>query len=116
MKRSPISGGIAGDIRVVDYIPLDHAPAYIPGRPHRATPWRWATRGLTRHGQIIRLQTVMAGGRRYTTVAWIAEFLSRCNGEPSPTASPGQRQRQASAAMATLADMGVGSRSDQVTP
>ncbi len=93
-----------------DYIRLDDAPALIPGRPHRATVWRWSLRGLTRHGEIIRLRTIAAGGRRFTTLPWIADFLARCNGEAAQAVSPGRRQRQATAAMSTLADMGIGSK------
>ena len=99
------------DVSVDDYIPLDQAPAHIPGRPHRATVWRWSLRGLTRKGEIVRLQTTAAGGRRFTTAAWIADFLARCNGEAPQAVSPGRRQRQAAAAMSTLADMGVGTAS-----
>jgi len=92
------------------YIPMDQAPAHFPGkRVHRATVWRWHLTGLHRHGQVIRLRTVTVGSRRYTTQAWIDEFLRACNGEAPLTVSPGQRQRQADAAMQTLSAMGVGS-------
>lgn len=97
------------EIGVDDYIPLDQAPAQVPGRPHRATVWRWSLQGLIRHGEIIRLRTIAAGGRRFTTAAWISDFLGRCNGEAASSVSAGRRQRQAASAMDSLAAMGVGS-------
>jgi hypothetical protein len=89
------------------YIPLDDASRHIPGRPHRATIWRWASRGVIRHGQPVRLMTIISGGRRMTTRAWIDSFLSALNAgepshQPSPTAVRARRQRQAQAAMEAL--------------
>lgn len=89
------------------YIALDDAPRHIPGRPHRSTPWRWASRGVMRHGQAVRLMTIIVGGRRMTTRAWIDDFLAALNAgepahQPSPTAVRARRERQAAAAMAAL--------------
>ena len=86
------------------FIRLDCAGSYVPGRPHRATLWRWALRGVTRRGQAIYLRTTVAGARRYTTRAWIDEFLAACSdGNPSlvtaPAMTPAQRRLQARAAM-----------------
>lgn len=94
------------------YISLDHAPRLIPGRPHRATVWRWVSHGVTRGGNVIRLRSIMSGGRRYTRPDWITDFLARLNADnptqqPAPSMTPARRQRQAAAAMATLAQMGV---------
>lgn len=54
------------------FIPLNAATKHLPGRPHRATLWRIALRGS--HG--IRLRTVVCGGRRFTTLRWIEEYLA----------------------------------------
>lgn len=70
-----------------DYIPVDNAHRYIPGRPHRSTVWRWASRGIQRDGERIVLKTALSGCRRFTRRDWIEEFLAACNGEPSPVAS-----------------------------
>ena len=98
------------DIGVDDYIPLNQAPAHIPGRPHRATVWRWSLRGLTRNGATRPPADDRGGWSPITTVLWIDEFLARCNGDSTPVVSPGRRLRQA-AATSTLADMGVGAAS-----
>lgn len=64
-----------------DYISLNDAGNFIPNRPHRATVWRWALRGIRRCGETIRLKTTAVGARRFTTHADIDEFLARCNGQ-----------------------------------
>lgn len=65
-----------------DLVPL--AKAVIPGNPHITTRWRWRTQGVRRHGQTIRLQTVSAGQRCYTTQAWVDEFVAACTGGSPP--------------------------------
>jgi hypothetical protein len=87
-------------------IPL--AEARFPGAPHVATVWRWATRGVIRNGQSVRLRTIKCGGRTFTKQAWADEFVAACNADnpshqPSPTAVRARRQRQAAAAMQALA-------------
>ena len=66
-----------------DAITLSQAADFLPGRPHAATVWRWATSGV--HG--IRLQTWNVGGRRFTTVAALEAFLQALN---SPHAATSQ--------------------------
>jgi len=58
-----------------DAITLAQAVDYIPGRPHVATVWRWATRGT----RGVRLETCIVGGRRMVTPAMIEAFLRRLN-------------------------------------
>ncbi len=70
-----------------DFIAVDNAHRYIPGRPHRSTVWRWASRGIQRDGETIVLKTALSGCRRFTRRDWIEEFLLRCNGESAPAAS-----------------------------
>jgi hypothetical protein len=54
------------------YMTMTEAACFVPNRPHRSTVVRWATRGL----RGLRLQTKKIGGRRYTTPAWIEEFVA----------------------------------------
>ena len=64
-----------------DFIPLNLACSFFPGRPHRATLWRWALTGVMRHGRTVKLATQVSGGRRYTTRAAIEMFLNDCNAD-----------------------------------
>ena len=92
-----------------EFVPLNDAGKYIPGRPHRATLWRWYLKGVRRHGEMVKLNTVAAGGRRFTTRADIERFLSACNNNdeaPQPVVSETFRRR-AEAAAQMLATMGV---------
>lgn len=90
-----------------EYIPLNEASQFIPGRPHRATLWRWILKGVHRHGETVKLATTVAGGRRFTTRADIESFLSACNGDaPQPVVSD-SFQRRAEAAGRILESLGV---------
>lgn len=68
-----------GSDEIDGYIPIERASTLIPGRPHRATLWRWISRGLKRNGRIVKLQTLTVGARRYTHPAWIEDFLRDCS-------------------------------------
>jgi len=52
----------------------------MPGRPHTATKWRWALRGV----KGVKLETVMIGAIRFTSEEAIARFLAKLNGEAQP--------------------------------
>lgn len=54
---------------------LTKASADIPGRPHVSTLIRWALRWV----KGIRLDTVLVGGRRFTSIEAIERFLARLN-------------------------------------
>lgn len=93
-----------------ELVPL--VTAKIPGDPHRTTRFRWGKDGVRRGETSITLKTVSVGGRRFTTLAWIDDFIAECSGvtAPSagtPTARANQRRRQIGSAMKALADMGV---------
>jgi hypothetical protein len=67
-----------------EFIPLTSVRAHVIGDPSRSTVLRWASQGIHRGGEIIRLRSTLSGGRRYTTLVWIEEFMTRCNGgEPA---------------------------------
>jgi hypothetical protein len=69
---------------------LTKASADVPGSPHTSTVIRWALRGL----RGVRLETILVGGRRYTSVEAIERFLERLN-EPSIAPVPSvSRSRQ----------------------
>lgn len=59
-------------------ISLAEAAAVVPGGAGVPTIWRWCTRGLRARGRgAVRLRHVRVGGRVYTRVDWVADFLRR---------------------------------------
>ena len=87
-------------------ITFNVAAKHLPtgSRPSDATWWRWWRKGI----KGVRLRTAVVGGRRFTTAAWLAQFISAvtaaANGEPMPSRTPAQRQRAISAAERDLGD------------
>jgi hypothetical protein len=82
---------------------MTEAAKLLPGRPNVATLWRWRTSGCRGH----RLETLLFGGRRYTSREAIARFLSAINGEPVRTETPRQRERAISRAENRAQELGV---------
>ncbi len=64
---------------------LPAAAKALPGRPHVSTLHRWRLRGV--HG--VQLETVLVGGRRYTSVEALERFAARTtaasDGRPHPS-------------------------------
>ena len=60
-----------------ELIPLSHIARSLPNKPSPACLWRWHRRGV----KGIRLETVVVGGRRYTTRAAWDEFVRRTTAE-----------------------------------
>jgi len=54
-------------------ISLAAAPAEVPGRPHSATLQRWRLKGLCG----VKLETVLVGGRRFTSREALERFFNR---------------------------------------
>jgi hypothetical protein len=56
-------------------ISFNEAAKYLPAnaRPHTSTWWRWWKVGV----KGVRLETVVCGGRRYTTAASVQRFFRR---------------------------------------
>ena len=52
-------------------IRISEAPKHIPGRPHISTVWRWVLNGV--RGR--KLETITAGGRRFTSLEAIDRFI-----------------------------------------
>lgn len=89
-----------------ELIPISKAGNYIPGRPSRATVWRWVLRGAKGH----RLESVFVGSRRYVTRDSIAAWLAAINSEQSSRSrvTDEQRERQARQAVDALRRRGLG--------
>ncbi len=68
---------------------ITQAAKEIPSRPTVETIWRWRTAGCRGH----KLETMLYGGRRYTSREAIARFLAAINNEPVCSETPRQRER-----------------------
>jgi hypothetical protein len=81
---------------------LTKAADDVPGRPHISTMIRWALRGV----KGTRLETVMVGGRRFTSIEAIQRFLTRLN-EPGALAaqSPSEKRKLAIAQTDAMLDV-----------
>jgi hypothetical protein len=72
------------DLEHESLISLAAAAKILPGRPSIPTLWRWRSRGVGG----VRLETVVIGGRRYTSHEAIAKFIAGTtaarDGPPAP--------------------------------
>lgn len=85
-----------------ELLSLAQAARLIPSRPHVSTLWRWCGRGV----RGVRLRTVIVGGRRYTTAAYVADFVAELSASPEAApAVPAGRARQISSASARAAEV-----------
>ena len=64
---------MALDLSQEQLLTLAEASRIIPGSPHFSTLWRWYRRGI----RGICLETVIVGGRRFTSHEAIARFIGR---------------------------------------
>jgi hypothetical protein len=67
-----------------DFIPLDRVPNFLPplrgDRPvNVSTIYRWTIDGC----RGVKLRYLTLASKRFTTREWLAEFLSRINGQPA---------------------------------
>jgi hypothetical protein len=85
----------------LDLLPLTTAVKQVCGRcPHKSTLIRWATKGTRRGG---RLQTWTLGGRRFTTLDAVRQFVEACSAEDE---IPADRHEAAQRARAELKQAG----------
>ena len=89
-------------------MPVASAVEKLTGkRPHPATLFRWRQGG--RHG--VKLETLLVGGRRQTSVEAVRRFIQRttavANGGELPTAPTKQRRRAHGDAKDSLRKAGV---------
>ena len=95
------------DLLQEQLVSLSEACRLLPGRPHISTAWRWVSRGVRGH----RLETIVRGGRRFTSREALERFISRttaaANGEPPPARSQRRRQREQEQARQVLSRAGI---------
>ena len=81
------------DVATEHLLPIPKAGKEMPGEPHRSTVWRFALRGV----RGVRLETVVCGGRRFTSREAIRRFIAAttaaANGEP-PARQPTKKRLQ----------------------
>ncbi len=59
------------DIHTEDLFPVNEIPRRAPGRPHRATGWRWVQKGC----RGVKLESILCGGSRMTSVQALDRFF-----------------------------------------
>ena len=93
------------DLQNEEIIPL--APKAFPSRPSIPTIWRWQGRGVGG----VRLETIVIGGRRFTSREAIDRFIAattaKRDGPPVSLRSPAARQRAILKAERELRDAGI---------
>lgn len=98
---------MAIDIHEENLISLSEAAALLPGRPSKNSVVRWHLRGV----KGVRLETVMLGGRRFTSEAALQRFAERttaaANGETPPARTAKQRERAIRSAERELDAAGI---------
>lgn len=79
----------------------------LPGRPHVSTLWRWISRGV--HGH--RLETIVVGGRRFTSRESLERFIDATTtsaNDSTPLArTPHRRQQDQMRARQVLIKAGI---------
>jgi hypothetical protein len=60
-----------------NYLSLSEAARIAPGKPHKASIWRWCRKGVkARTGDVVKLRHVRAGGKVFTRADWLEQFLA----------------------------------------
>ncbi|NLX56719.1 MAG: DUF1580 domain-containing protein [Planctomycetaceae bacterium] len=88
-------------------VPICDVPKMVPHRPHISTVVRWWTRGVKNQ----KLETLLLGGRRYTSAEALQRFFERStaasDGQPIPARSQRERDVAVKAALRELDRLGV---------
>ncbi len=94
------------DLSRESLITLSAAAKSVPNRPSTSTIWRWHARGV----KGVRLETVVVGGTRYTTLEAMQRFADRLTSDPgqdSGSRTTTQRERDIARAERELAEQGI---------
>lgn len=79
----------------------------LPRRPHTSTLHRWRLRGV----RGVKLETILIGGRRYTSHEALERFFAAttaaASGETPPIRTPKQRDRAVAEAERELHEAGI---------
>lgn len=87
------------DLSAESVIGMPEASRRLPGCPNLSTLHRWRLHGCRGH----KLDTVLVGGRRYTSIEALDRFLAAINGgaiaTPNLTAAAARSQKATAAAL-----------------
>jgi len=61
------------DIANEEVIPISQAPSHFPGHPNVTSVYRWFTKG----SRGAKLETIVVGAKRFTSVEAIGRFIER---------------------------------------
>lgn len=76
--------------------------------PHIAQLHRWRLNGLLSRGGVrVKLESVMVGGRRYTSTEAVRRFIERLNDDNASLVTPDDRARTAREAGRALEALGA---------
>lgn len=81
------------DMQTEELLTLEQARQLFPRPPHLSTLWRWALEGV----RGAKLETLVAGGRRYTSREAISRFVvrtTRLSGTESPLSDSRHRTQK----------------------
>ncbi|MBN1854575.1 MAG: DUF1580 domain-containing protein [Pirellulales bacterium] len=86
---------------------MAEAAESLPGQPNSATLWRWRTYGA----RGVKLETILIGGRRYTSREALERFIERttaaADGISCPARTHRQREKAIAAAERELEALGI---------
>lgn len=86
------------DLSSEDIFPVSEAPQHIPGRPGKASVWRWVLTGVGG----IKLESILIGGKRFVSAESIQRFCDRrtavADGAEPDAPTPRQREAEISSA------------------
>ncbi|HUG71771.1 MAG TPA: DUF1580 domain-containing protein [Pirellulaceae bacterium] len=71
------------DLQSETLVPVSQIPSHVPGRPHLATCWRWIQRGC----RGVKLETILVGGRRFTSTLALQTFVERTTAAAAGTST-----------------------------
>ena len=95
------------DPQTESLVSITEAAKSLPGRPNITTIWRWRNRGV----RGVKLETILSGGRCFTSVEALRRFQERvtaaADGAPVPTETPRQREHAIDRAEKRAAELGV---------
>ena len=98
------------DLQTENLITISEAARLLPGRPHSSTVWRFHARGV----KGVKLETIVSGGRRFTSQEAVERFIAAttlavdgANSTASAAVMTSARKRQLAAADAVLAKAGI---------
>ncbi len=95
------------DVEKEKLISFAQATKILPGRPNITTVWRWRNRGV----KGVKLETILSGGRRFTSIEAIRRFQSAvtaaADGVPTDGLIPRHRESAIVLAERETARLGV---------